>query len=83
MYWFRAHAILIGDDNLLYCGSDTSRWTEEGCSAVCNSSDSLCPFAMTTAYPESTVPEEPDGALKVHQITTFVFYFCWQIHIFY
>ena len=63
-YTGSANAILIGDDNLLYCGADTSRWTEEGCSAVCDSSDSSCPFARTTAYPETTVVMDPDLGLN-------------------
>ena len=47
--------IIIGDDNLLYCGVDTSRLETEGCSAVCNSNDSFCIFSMTTMYPETTM----------------------------
>ena len=52
------NTIIIGDDDLLYCGVDTSRLETEGCSAVCNSSDSSCAFAMTTFYPESTSLQE-------------------------
>eukprot|EP01084_Bolivina_argentea_P292817 503510_1 len=32
------------DFNMLYCGVDNNRRPMEGCSAVCNSTDSYCPF---------------------------------------
>jgi len=77
------NAILIGDDNLLYCGADTSRWAAEGCAAVCSDDDSSCPFAMTTLPPDTTMAttKEVDDTCEDSNDYTWIIRFTFRITV--
>jgi len=49
------NTIIVASDGLLHCGVDSTRVDTQRCAAVCNETDSSCAFALTTAYPDTTV----------------------------
>eukprot|EP00483_Globobulimina_turgida_P011672 UN11694 len=69
--WGHVTAIKI-ENNLMYCGSDENRWGTSGCLSVCNDTESTCPYAVTTMYPQTSDFTTTDIDIDGAEIITFI-----------